>query len=63
MKKLISFLLALCLLCLPLTCGAASVDEMEDVPESQWYHAAVAYCLERGYMNGTAPGAPPPPGA
>lgn len=57
MKKALSFILALCLLCaVCMPVSAAKIDEMTDVPSGQWYFDAVSYCLDKGHMNGVGGG-------
>ncbi len=54
MKKLLSLLLALCLLlgCVPLAAYAAD-GSFSDVPPNSWYSNDVAFMVQKGYISGT----------
>lgn len=58
MNKFLIIILAVALLTtvLPLSAGAAKVNEMNDVSSGQWYYNAVNYCLEKEYMRGVGIG-------
>ncbi len=53
MKKVLSIVLAVCLLltALPVSASAAKADEMTDVSHN-WAYNAINYCLENGLMSG-----------
>lgn len=58
MKKILSFVLVLCLVagCLPLSVGASPLRyaaSYTDVPKNAWYADAVGYAKVFGLMNGT----------
>lgn len=51
-KKVISLLLALCILCGCLPVAGFAAGGFSDVPDNIWFAKAVAYCAEKNYMNG-----------
>lgn len=56
MKKALSFLLifAIVMGICPMFACAVSVSDFTDLPaESSWAYEGIAYCIEKGYMNGT----------
>ena len=53
MKKLLSLLLAICLLSTALCLPASAATQFSDIKGNEWYAPAVAYCADNGYMSGT----------
>ena len=58
MKKIVSFVLAICLLltAIVLPASALTAADFTDVPAGAWYYNAVNYCLENGLMSGMGKG-------
>lgn len=52
-KRIFSLLISLCLL-FTLCAIPASASNFSDVAPGSWYAEAVAYCQEKGWMNGTS---------
>ncbi|MBQ3900613.1 MAG: S-layer homology domain-containing protein, partial [Clostridia bacterium] len=55
MKKILAFILA-ALTVLSAAAVPAAAGAFTDVKETRWSYGAIVYALDKGYMDGTAPG-------
>ncbi|MBR3991509.1 MAG: S-layer homology domain-containing protein, partial [Clostridia bacterium] len=56
MKKILAFILAALTVLSSAAVPAAADSAFTDVKETRWSYGAIVYALDKGYMDGTAPG-------